>query len=210
VTKQTTPTREREPLDLRDLRVLAHPLRLQLLSLLGGSALSAAEAARELGDSQANVSYHLRRLHEAGLVDVVEEVAIRGGRAKRYRHDPASGERLGMSGAPELFVAMSSELARRAALQAPGTRLTFTDAEFFIDEAAFREVEGLVRQAGILLADAAQPAGTPGTHRVAATLALFELVAGATALSGSGASGASAASGASSASGTSSASGAAS
>ena len=162
--------------DRRDLRVLAHPLRLQLLSLLGGSAMSAAEAARELGDSQANVSYHLRRLHEAGLVDVAEEVAIRGGRAKRYRHDPASGPRLGMSGAPELFVAMSSELARRAAMQAPGTRSTFTDAEFFIDDAAYREVEQLVRQAGTLLADAAQPAGTPGTHRVAATLALFELV----------------------------------
>ncbi|GAB3574911.1 hypothetical protein GCM10027406_05670 [Leifsonia lichenia] len=187
-TRETRETREaREARDLRDLRVLAHPLRLQLLSLLGGSALSAAEAARELGESQANVSYHLRRLREAGLVDVVEEVAIRGGRAKRYRHDPASGALLGMSGAPELFVAMSSELARRAALQAPGTRSTFTDAEFYVDDAAYREVERLVRQAGILLADAAQPAGTPGTHRVAATLALFELIREPAATSASGA-----------------------
>lgn len=176
------------PRELRDLRVLAHPLRLQLLSLLGGSALSAAEAARELGETQANVSYHLRRLHDAGLVDVVEEVAIRGGKAKRYRHDPESGERLGMTGAPELFHAMSSELVRRAGLQAPGTRTTFTDGEFVIDDAAYREVERLVRQAGIVLADAAQATGrgsgtgsgtgTPtgaNTHRIAATLAVFEL-----------------------------------
>lgn len=186
------------PRELRDLRVLAHPLRLQLLSLLGGSALSAAEAARELGETQANVSYHLRRLHDAGLVDVVEEVAIRGGKAKRYRHDPESGERLGMTGAPELFLAMSSELVRRAGLQAPGTRTTFTDGEFVIDDAAYREVERLVRQAGIVLAEAAQAAGrdsgtgtdnlgtgtttatattTDTTHRVAATLAVFELSA---------------------------------
>lgn len=171
MTEQST-----HPRELRDLRVLAHPLRLQLLSLLGGAALSAAEAARELGDTQANVSYHLRRLHDAGLVDVVEEVAIRGGKAKRYRHDPTSGERLGMSGAPELFIAMSSELARRAAMQAPGTRSTFTDAEFSIDDTAYQEVERLVRQAGIVLAEAATPSGTPGTHRIAATLALFELV----------------------------------
>ncbi|WP_268815939.1 helix-turn-helix domain-containing protein [Amycolatopsis alkalitolerans] len=39
--------------------MLAHPLRLRLLSLLTGASLSAAEAARELGETQANVSYHL-------------------------------------------------------------------------------------------------------------------------------------------------------
>ncbi|MGJ4844953.1 helix-turn-helix domain-containing protein [Leifsonia sp. Le1] len=178
MTDQSTQTHPPAPRELRDLRVLAHPLRLRLLSLLGGAALSAAEAARELGDTQANVSYHLRRLHDAGLVDVVEEVAIRGGKAKRYRHDPTSGERLGMAGAPELFLAMSAELARRAVLQAPGTRSTFTDAEFSIDDAAYRKVEALVREAGIVLADAAQPSGTAGTHRVAATLALFELAQG--------------------------------
>nr|WP_244162473.1 helix-turn-helix domain-containing protein [Amycolatopsis regifaucium] len=78
---------------LEGLRVLAHPVRLRILSLLTGAAMSAAEAARELGETQANVSYHLRRLHEAGLLDVAEEVRIRGGLAKRYRHDPESGTR---------------------------------------------------------------------------------------------------------------------
>lgn len=73
--------------ELEGLRVLAHPLRLRLLSLLTGTARSASEAARELGDSQANISYHLRRLEAAGLVVVAEEVMIRGGRSKRYRHE---------------------------------------------------------------------------------------------------------------------------
>ncbi len=166
---------------LRDLRVLAHPLRLRLLSLLGGGAYSAAEAARELGETQANVSYHLRRLQESGLAYVSEEVAIRGGRAKRYRHDPTSGETLDSEGAPDLFLAMAAELARRAALVAPGTATTFTDAEFWLREADHRAVASLVRQAGIALADAAVPPHTAGARPVAATLALFELTPGASA-----------------------------
>jgi DNA-binding transcriptional ArsR family regulator len=164
---------------LRDLRVLAHPLRLRLLSLLGSGPLSAAEAARDLGDTQANISYHLRRLHEAGLVEVAEEVNIRGGRAKRYRHDPASGEGLGRGepGLQDLMGAMAAELTRRAALHAPGTPATFTDAEFWVSDPAWKRVTALVREAGIVLADAAEKPGAAGTRRISATLALFELAA---------------------------------
>jgi DNA-binding transcriptional ArsR family regulator len=75
---------------LHTFHALAHPARLRLLSLLTGAALSAAEAARELGMSQANASYHLRRLERAGLVQVVEEVTVRGGHARRYRHTTSS------------------------------------------------------------------------------------------------------------------------
>jgi DNA-binding transcriptional ArsR family regulator len=165
------------PSELRSLRVLAHPLRLRLLSLLGGRALSAAEAARELDDTQANISYHLRRLHEAGLVDVVEEVAIRGGRAKRYRHDPASGEGLGQGedGVPAFMGAMASELVRRAGLYASGTPTAFTDAEFWVSDAAWQRAVSLVREAGVVLADAARPPRTAGTLPVSASIALFQL-----------------------------------
>ena len=76
------------------LRAFAHPFRLRVLSLLTGAAMSAAEVARELGTTQANASYHLRRLHAVGLLEVAEEVSIRGGKARRYRHDPASGSTL--------------------------------------------------------------------------------------------------------------------
>jgi predicted transcriptional regulator len=54
---------------------------MPILSLLTGIAMSAAEAARELGETQAIVSSHFRRLHDAGLLDVAEEVEIRGGKA---------------------------------------------------------------------------------------------------------------------------------
>jgi len=74
------------------LRARAHPLRLRMLSLLTRAALSAAELARELEVSQALASYHLRRLADAGLVELVEERSRRGGQERRYRHrvDPTA------------------------------------------------------------------------------------------------------------------------
>ncbi|WP_431278385.1 helix-turn-helix domain-containing protein [Leifsonia poae] len=165
--------------ELRNLRVLAHPLRLRLLSLVGGTALSAAEAARALDDTQANVSYHLRRLHDAGLVYVAEEVPIRGGRAKRYRHDPTSGEGLGSGegGLLALMGAMAAELTRRASSYAEGTPTSFTDAEFWVPDAAWQRAMTLAREVGVVLGDAAAAPRTPGTRPVNATVALFELEA---------------------------------
>jgi predicted ArsR family transcriptional regulator len=42
--------------------------------------MNATEVARELDETQADVSYHLRGLHSAGLLEIVEEVRVRGGR----------------------------------------------------------------------------------------------------------------------------------
>src|ERR1700753_250020 len=58
--------------NLSSLRVLAHPLRLRMLSLLTGAALSATELGRELGVSQALASYHLRQLADAEVVELGE------------------------------------------------------------------------------------------------------------------------------------------
>jgi len=161
---------------LGDLRALAHPLRLRILSLLTGAAMSAAEVARELGETQANVSYHLRRLHAAGLLDIAEEVRIRGGRAKRYRHDPASGSRVTSVDAADdqlLVTALADELRRRAeqrSFDGPSTR---TDAEVWVDPAVWAKVVEQARELSRVLHAAAEPPRTPGTVRVSATLALF-------------------------------------
>jgi DNA-binding transcriptional ArsR family regulator len=160
------------------LRVLAHPLRMRILSLLTGTAMSAAEVARELGETQANISYHLRRLHEADLVEVAEEVQIRGGRAKRYRHHPDSGRRLTRRNPGEeqlLTKAIVGELLRRASQRAADRPASLTDAELWVDPESWARV---VKQASALsqeLHDAAQPPRTPGTVRVSASVALFEL-----------------------------------
>ncbi|MFD9888645.1 ArsR/SmtB family transcription factor [Amycolatopsis sp. NPDC059027] len=164
---------------LDDLRVLAHPLRLRILSLLTGTAMSAAEAARELDETQANVSYHLRRLHEAGLLDIVEEVRIRGGRAKRYRHDPESGPRL-TGRSPEedhvLLASVAEELKRRLEFRAPEHPASITDAEVWVDPAVWAQALCQATELSRLLHDAAEPPRTAGTVRVSASVALFELL----------------------------------
>jgi DNA-binding transcriptional ArsR family regulator len=56
--------------DPRAIRALAHPLRLDLLQLLGAiGTATAAECGRMLGQSQASCSFHLRQLAKYGLVE---------------------------------------------------------------------------------------------------------------------------------------------
>ncbi|WP_326807606.1 MULTISPECIES: helix-turn-helix domain-containing protein [unclassified Streptomyces] len=165
------------------LRVLAHPLRLRLLSLLTGKAYSAAEAARVLGQSQANVSYHLRRLHAAGLVDAAGEVPVRGGTAKRYRHDPDSGERVGQ-GMPQgagveaylaLATALGEELRRRTAQRDTADAGRMTDAEVWLEPAVWEDIKDRADKLGEDLHAHALPPGTEGAVRVSATMVLFTM-----------------------------------
>ncbi|WP_410653989.1 helix-turn-helix domain-containing protein [Amycolatopsis sp. lyj-112] len=163
---------------LDGLRVLAHPVRLRILSLLTGAAMSAAEAARELGETQANISYHLRRLHEAGLLDVVEEIRIRGGMAKRYRHDPESGMRFGSKNPQDeqlLAATMAEELKRRSESRAVGPRGSMTDAEMWVDRETWEQALEHARELSRLLHAAARPPRTRGTIPVSATVSMFEM-----------------------------------
>ena len=82
--------------DVRAVRALAHPLRLELLDLLRfeGPATATLLAAR-VGESSGATSYHLRQLARYGYI---EESPRRGGRERwwRYRERPvdvAHGER---------------------------------------------------------------------------------------------------------------------
>ncbi|MCU1405206.1 MAG: transcriptional regulator [Glaciihabitans sp.] len=164
---------------LDDLRAVAHPLRLRLLSLLTGESLSAAEAARSLGDTQANVSYHLRRLADAGLVALVEETSIRGGRAKRYRHDPRSGESIGPTGIAEhtaLMTAIAGELRRRSPAYRPEAPVVFTDAEVWVSPEHWQRIQDLTRELGVLVHNSAVARATPHAVPISVTAAVFEMV----------------------------------
>ena len=56
--------------DPKAIRALAHPLRLDLLQLLGSSGpATAAQCGRALGVSQASCSFHLRQLGKYGFVE---------------------------------------------------------------------------------------------------------------------------------------------
>jgi DNA-binding transcriptional ArsR family regulator len=163
---------------LGTLRAMAHPVRLRILSLLTGSALSAAEVARELGLTHANASYHVRQLHDVGLLVLAEEQSIRGGKAKRYRYDPEHpGSSSGDLEANALYYqAIAAELVHRATTRAgTGRKGTSSDAELWVSEEAWSEAVQQVATAVLDLHRAARPPRTPDTVHVSVTTALFEM-----------------------------------
>ncbi|HEX7744949.1 MAG TPA: helix-turn-helix domain-containing protein [Micromonosporaceae bacterium] len=173
-----------------DLRALAHPVRLRILSLLTATPMTAAEVARELKLTHANASYHLRQLHATGVLDIAGEERIRGGVAKRYRYDvtrdldrPPTPPDADPAATPDaatldprmIYAALATELRRRSSqlLRGPGNFLA--DAEFWVDPDDWREIRDAVAAATDRLHRSAQPPRSPGTVRVSATLALFRM-----------------------------------
>lgn len=171
------------------LRARAHPLRLRMLSLLTGAALSAAELARELEVSQALASYHLRQLSAAGLVELVETRSRRGGRERRYRHrvelgaNPPAGDDEGRA---LLIQAAVEELRRRVAHRAPAMHGLTIDAELWVDERDWEQARRAIAAAGALLHEKARQPHEPGTVHVNATVVMFQMLDPASPVPGSG------------------------
>ena len=83
-------------LGAREVRALAHPLRLRMLESLSDGPATASMLARELGESSGATSYHLRALAAAGLI--IEDLERRKGRERWWKRDP---DRIGLiSSAP--------------------------------------------------------------------------------------------------------------
>ncbi len=165
---------------ISELRATAHPLRLQMLSLLTGAELSAAEVARELGVTQANASYHLRFLLDAGLLVIAGEERVRGGRAKKYRHPwdaQSSPDAPPASEADKLAYArvLADAIPRRFAEREQGEKSHFTDADLWVDPEVWQRVVELVTDASRLLHAGARPPRTEGTVRANLSIAAFRL-----------------------------------
>jgi DNA-binding transcriptional ArsR family regulator len=62
-------TSQLELRDARAMRALAHPLRIDLLRVLGGAPKTATECAEATGESPQSCSYHLRTLAKYGFVE---------------------------------------------------------------------------------------------------------------------------------------------
>jgi DNA-binding transcriptional ArsR family regulator len=76
--------------DPRALRALAHPIRLDLISLLRqGGPLTATQAGERIGESPSSCSFHLRQLAKYGLV---EEAGGGHGRERPWRATAISTE----------------------------------------------------------------------------------------------------------------------
>ncbi len=171
--------------ELSGLRVLAHPLRLRMLSLLTGAAFSAMELSRELGISQALASYHLRQLHSAGVIELAEVRSRRGGQERRFAYRPAApglpGRTPSATDGLALFAeAVCVELRRRSQEAEAGVDRLGMDAELWVGPAEWAEAVDAVRAASIGLHRQARPPRTAGTIRVSVSAVLFSMTTNAT------------------------------
>jgi DNA-binding transcriptional ArsR family regulator len=173
---------ETDDVAVAKLRALAHPVRLRILSLLTGAAMTAAELARELDITHANASYHLRQLLAADEIEAAGEEQIRGGIAKRYRYRVVDeqGKHQPSVGPPRpenrlVYAALAQELTRRAGLLRGRRGNHLTDAELWVEPAVWADVRRRISDASTDLHKNAKPHRTAGTIRVSATIALFEM-----------------------------------
>lgn len=170
------------------LRAIAHPVRLQILSLLTGVEMSAAEIARELDITQANASYHVRVLARAGELTATGTEQVRGGRAKKYRYVPAAADRTPREDRPSpsptpdaaeasalLVEALSTEMRRRVRYRDLSAPSDLTDAELWLAPEVWQEVVDLVHRASATAHGAARPPHTPGTVPTSFSALLFQL-----------------------------------
>jgi DNA-binding transcriptional ArsR family regulator len=164
---------------ISELRATAHPLRLQMLSLLTGAELSAAEVARELDITQANASYHLRFLESAGLIVVAGEEKVRGGRAKKYRH-PWDAQRPQSAPGDETDLrhyvrVLADAIPARFEDRQPGERTLSTDADLWLEPEDWQRVVDLATEASVLMHASAKPPRTAGTVRANLSVIAFRM-----------------------------------
>ena len=183
---------------LRSARAWAHPVRLRILSLLTGIELSAAEVARELDITQANASYHLRRLADAGELEVASTEKVRGGIAKKYRYvarvdmggrllTPAFVDMERQKGLPthgpdpgrmqQVRQALDGELRRRIPAAAKGDNF-FADAEVWLAPDDLKKVRDLLGEVSLLVHDRALEPRADGAEHVSFTTWIFAMERG--------------------------------
>lgn len=163
-----------EPDETRRLRALSHPVRLRILSMVTGGPMSASELARELDMSQAAVSYHVRQLDAAGMLELAEVRHVRGGRELRYRYR-AGQPTLDTAGAALPAAAVTSEVERRVRSAGNPSWTVFSDLECWVDQETWVQVARMIGDAMQVLHDQALPEPTRGTIHVSATALLVDL-----------------------------------
>jgi len=159
------------------LRAMAHPLRLQMLSLTAGAALSAAELAQELGIAHAAASYHARQLAEAGLLQVVEDDGERSGPGRppvRYRYDHRRNGHLDRStDAEALWAATSQDMQRRVRMRT--RHHVGADAEVWLAPEDFEEARALAQRLSDLIHERAQRPRAENAVHASVSVYAFEL-----------------------------------
>jgi DNA-binding transcriptional ArsR family regulator len=74
--------------DPRYLKAIAHPLRIRILAMLSERAASPVQLAGKLDATLGTVAYHVRTLHNLGLLELVDTRQRRGATEHYYRARP--------------------------------------------------------------------------------------------------------------------------
>lgn len=74
--------------DPRYVKALGHPLRVRILALLEEETSSPVQLSKKLGASLGTVAYHVRTLHELGLLEDVGTTPRRGAVEHHYKAIP--------------------------------------------------------------------------------------------------------------------------
>jgi DNA-binding transcriptional ArsR family regulator len=139
--------------DPRLVKALAHPLRVQILTVLEERTASPSDLAEELGAPLGNVSYHVRTLTELGLLKLVRRRTRRGAVEHYYRaRERATVSDKAWSQVPSVvrrsMVGVALEQAIEAAASAAGSGgfdaedTSVTRHSVALDEEGLRELGG--------------------------------------------------------------------
>jgi len=78
-------SRDRSEADAVLLKALSHPVRARALTALNQRVASPSELASEQGKAVGYVAYHVRVLHELGMIELVNTRQVRGATEHFYR-----------------------------------------------------------------------------------------------------------------------------
>jgi DNA-binding transcriptional ArsR family regulator len=179
--------------DPRVAKALAHPLRLEILRVLGDRTASPSEIAADIGAPLTNVSYHVRKLRALGLIKLVRKTPKRGVVEHYYSAKPrrtVTDEAWSATPAivKEALMAPATESAAALMVQAAGSGgfdrgdAHFSRHEMRLDERAWKatakllektlhEIERIEREATERLA----ADGSAAPIAAATLMQLFEL-----------------------------------
>jgi DNA-binding transcriptional ArsR family regulator len=99
--------------DPRYVKALSHPLRVRILAMLQERTASPSQLSEWLGATLGTTAYHVRSLHQLGLIELADETRVRGAIEHHYR----AGKRPLVSEAVGSTLQMIDEYARKSAAE---------------------------------------------------------------------------------------------
>lgn len=159
---------------MQELRAVAHPLRLRLLSLLTGQELTCAAVAKAMHIAPGSAHYHLGQLHRAGLLE--RHDPPRG--AATYRHVLGSAETLPPDARLLVREGITANLSRRWVDMDTSKDTVISDLLLWVEPQAFAEAMEQVGRAMELLHEGARSPEDDGVVLASATAIMFYATGG--------------------------------